>query len=420
MFTWEKKTITFIHRHILWFAGAAILLLSLYARYSFWSLTNSDLVTMGTWVETARTGGIRGMLETVDYSALHLYLFYLLSRLSLPLTTYGLIKLLFVGFEYLCIGACATLVYRLSKPETRTHNAFAAFTLLCLSPVMVLNAAGWGQCDAMYTLFVVLCVWMLAENRPVWAMVLFGVALCVKLQAIFALPALLLLWFMQRKKSFLYFLILPAVLLAIGLPLTLFGASPLYSFTAYFSQGDSQLFWVTKNYPGFFALWGKMLDPYQFTDYAHFYMFIRYGIALTVGALVCMYTVLLKRGANIQKQNIALLFAWTALVTVYFLPHMHERYGMLGEVLLLCYAALRGKPKYYLLWVLATLVSMFSYGSFLFIEQIVPQQLGAFVNLGILCVLSLDLVRETTPKPDHGIKDTAAKIHTGTGIPAGV
>lgn len=209
MLKWERYAIEYLKKHILWFGAGAILLVSLYARYSFWSLINSDLTTMGSWVEAARSGGIRAMLGKVDYSAIYFYLFYGLSHLPLPLTTYGMVKLLFVGFEYLCIGACTLLVYQLSAKEDRTRSAFTVFAFLCLSPVMVLNAAGWGQCDTMYTLFVVLSVLMLSKDRPVWAMVMFGIALCFKLQAIFALPALLLYWLIQQKKSFLCFCCFP-------------------------------------------------------------------------------------------------------------------------------------------------------------------------------------------------------------------
>jgi len=285
------------------------------------------------------------------------------------------------------------LVYQLSVKEDRKRSAFTVFAFLCLSPVMVLNAAGWGQCDTMYTLFVVLSVLMLSKDRPVWAMVMFGIALCFKLQAIFALPALLLYWLIQQKKSFLYFLLLPAIVWLMGVPLVFFGASPFFSFTAYGAQGGSQLFWATKNYPGFYALFGDILNPFKYTDYTHFYMFIRYGLVLCLGVLVTMYTVLLKRKAVLEKQNLVLLFAWTALACVFFLPYMHERYGMMGEVLLLCYAVLQNKAKYYLLWVLATLATVFAYSNFLFDEKITPQQIGAFVNLGILWILTLDLIK---------------------------
>ncbi len=390
---WESRLLTWIHRRILWLGGAAVLLLSLYARYSFWSLNNSDIATLASWVGLAREGGFAAMLAQVDYSPVYYYLFFVLSRLPLPLTDAGLVKLLFVGFEYLCIGACAVLLYRLSAPERKGGNAFVAFALLCLSPVMVLNAAGWGQCDATYTLFVVLSVLAVMRDRPAGAAVLFGLALCFKLQAVFALPAFLYVWFTRREKSFLYLLLIPLVIWLMGLPLALFGASPMIGFSVYWTQGNSQVFWVTKNYPGFYALLGALLDPFQVGDYTHLYMFIRYGLALCAGVVGTVYVVLLRRGAVFEKSAMPLLYAWTALACVFFLPHMHERYGMMGEVFLLCYAVARGKPVYYLLWVLATAMSTLSYGDFLFMEQITPQQVGAYVNLGILFVLTVELFR---------------------------
>ena len=71
---------------------------------------------------------------------------------------------------------------------------------------------------------------------------------------------------------------------------------------------------------------------------------------------------------------------------------MHERYGMMGEVLLLCYAALRNKTEFYVAWVLSTIVTVFSYKGFLVDGTITPQQIGAYVNLAILLLLSRELL----------------------------
>ncbi|NLI20686.1 MAG: DUF2029 domain-containing protein [Clostridiales bacterium] len=393
MTKWERAALTHVKKHILRYGAAAVFLLSLWMRYSFWPLLNSDLVTMGSWVDAAREGGFRALLAKIDYSPAYAYLFFLLGQLPLPLTSFGLVKLMFVGFEYLCIGACVMLVYRLSDREERAGRAFAVFALLSLSPVMVLNAAAWGQCDAMYTLFVVLCVLMLVKNRPIPALLFYAVALCLKLQAVFVLPALLLYWLTQAKKSFLYLLVLPALVWLSGLPLAFFGEGPWAAFSTYGAQGGSQLFWVTKNYPGFYALLGSMLDPFAHTDYGYFYLFIRYGLGLCAAALVAPCALLVRRGARLEGRDLVLLFAWTALVCAFFLPYMHERYGMMGETLLLCWVALRKKPLYYGLWVASTVVTVFAYGNFLFEERIVPQQIGAFVNLGILMVLTAELLK---------------------------
>ena len=391
MFKWERRLYDTVEKHVLWVAAGAVLLLSLYARYRFWPLMNTDLVAMGKWVDAAREGGMRGMLAQIDYSAVYCYLFYLLSKLPLPLTTYGEIKLLFVGFEYLCIGACSLLVWRLSQKH-KDRNAFAVFSLLCLSPVMVLNAAAWGQCDAMYTLFIVLSILLLIDRRTAWAFVVYGVALSLKLQAIFVLPAFLLVWFMRREKSILYFLILPAVVWLIGLPLAFFGGGLFFSFAEYTKHGASQLFWATKNYPGFYALFGALLDPFQVKEEAQLYMFMGYGAALCLGSLTAMYAVLVRRKTELSGQTLPLLFAWTALVAVFTMPYMHERYGMAGEVLLLCYAVLRGRPAGYAAWVASTAAIVAAYSGFLLQNAIIPQQIGAFVNLGVLAFLTVELL----------------------------
>lgn len=391
MFTWERRALAFVQKHIYWFAAGLVLLLSLYARYSFWPMISNDMNAMKRWLVAAQKGGMTALIKNIDYSAIYCYLFYGLSKLHLPMTNYGLIKLLFVGFEYLCIGACSLLVYRFSTKH-RERNAFTVFTLLCLSPVMVLNAAGWGQCDAMYTLCVILCLIALSGNRPVWAMVWYSIALSLKLQAIFVFPALLLVWFLRRDKSFFTFLLIPLIIWVIGLPLIFFGGGPFYSLREYFYHTTSQGFWVTKNYPGFYALFGEMLNPNSLKDYSILYMFMKVGTVLCIGVLVLMYVNLIRRNLQTDRESLVLLFAWTALTAVFFMPHMHERYGMMGEVLLLCYAALRNKTEFYVAWVLSTIVTVFSYKGFLVDGTITPQQIGAYVNLAILLLLSRELL----------------------------
>ena len=402
MFAWERRALGFVQRHIYWFAAGLVLLISLYIRYSFWPLVSNDIIAMKRWLRAAQSGGMTEMLKDIDYSAFYCYLFYILSKLRLPVTSYTLIKIPFVVFEYLCIGACTLLAYRFSDRH-KQRNAFTVFTLLCLSPVMVLNAAGWGQCDTMYTLFIVLCLLALHEKKPVWAMIWYGIALSLKLQAVLVFPALLLMWFVRRERSFLWFLLLPLIVWVSGLPLAAFGGGLFYNLREYLFHGTSQQYWATKNYPGFYALFGSLLDPYQQKDYAHIYMFMKLGFGLAIGVIALMYVNLIRRNIRLEKENLVLLFAWTALTAVFFMPHMHERYGMIGEVLLLCYAALRNKTVYYGAWLLSAIVTVFAYKVFLYDATVAPQQIGAYVNLGILVLLSRELLTARIPSGESAL-----------------
>ena len=46
MFTWERRALGFVQRHIYWFAAGLVLLISLYIRYSFWPLISNDIIAI--------------------------------------------------------------------------------------------------------------------------------------------------------------------------------------------------------------------------------------------------------------------------------------------------------------------------------------------------------------------------------------
>ena len=55
-------------------------------------------------------------------------------------------------------------------------------------PTVILNGAYWEQCDIIFTTFLLAFVWSLIRGRPLLAMLMFSMALSIKVQAIFAAP----------------------------------------------------------------------------------------------------------------------------------------------------------------------------------------------------------------------------------------
>ncbi|MBK8026809.1 MAG: hypothetical protein IPK19_36845 [Chloroflexi bacterium] len=68
-------------------------------------------------------------------------------------------------------------------------------TLLALHPGMIANSAVWTQSDSIFTLFLVLMLLMMRNDRPRVAWVFFALALLTKFQSIVLLPLLVVLTF---------------------------------------------------------------------------------------------------------------------------------------------------------------------------------------------------------------------------------
>ena len=90
-----------------------------------------------------------------------------------------------------------------------------------------------------------------------------------------------------------------------------------------------------------------------------------------------------------------LMGAWCVLCCVFFLPRMHERYGIVGEVLLLCWAVAVGKPRGFAYVLLGLLPTMSAYAEYMFRNPFFPLQLGGAMNMALLGLLTWELLRET-------------------------
>ena len=104
--------------------------------------------------------------------------------------------------------------------------ARAAALLAALSLALFVNAAAWGQFDALLAVLVMAAVVALLHERPVTAGVLMGVALGTKLLAIVAVPALAVWMWRRFRVAQLAHAILAglAVLALLSLPYLLAGA----------------------------------------------------------------------------------------------------------------------------------------------------------------------------------------------------
>ncbi|MEG0270858.1 MAG: glycosyltransferase 87 family protein [Clostridia bacterium] len=392
MMKWEEKLRAWLMAHVLWLGAAAVLLLGLFLRYTYLPLLVADVEFLNApWFDAIKAGGMAAVLEPslqYNYSPLHLYLWTLATLL--PWDTYTVLKLVSITMEMLLCAACVVLLRTLLPKQNKKLGSFVGFTLLWLNPVLLWNAAGWGQADASFALFCVLALWLLLKEKPAWALAALGVALAWKLQAIFLLPLFVMAYFCGKKRfSALWFLLVPGILVLSGVPMMLIGQSPLFAVQVYLGQTDlySQ---ITYNYPNIYALMGEAIGNKTMI----LGMFSRTGMALCIAALGGMAVWLITKKVTLQSRATVLLGAWCVLCCVFFLPRMHERYGIVGELLLLCWAVCLWKPRGFVYVLLGMLPVLSAYAEYMFRHPFFPLQWGAVLNLILLGLLTWEVVRE--------------------------
>lgn len=399
MMKWESKLRKWLMDNIILLAYAAVILLGLFLRYSHLPMLAADLKYMNSsWFEAIKAEGMAGILDPAleyTYSPLHLYVWMLAEALFGSFDTHMVLKAVSLVFELGLILASVGLMRTLLPAKEQQFQRFLGFTALWLSPVLIWNVAGWGQTDALFAVFAVLAVWMLLKDKPVWGLVWLGVSLAFKLQAIFLLPLFMMAYFCGRKRfSVLWFLLVPGILVVSGFPMVLVGESPLFAVNIYLGQTDLYSE-ITYNYPNLYAIMGDVLKVDQMT----LGMYSRVGLVLCVAALSSVAAYMMSRNKQLSNPTMVLLGAWCVFVCVFFLPRMHERYAIVGEVLLLCWAVWLKKPRG-LAYALLSLVPVLSaYAKYLFRYPFFSLQLGGVLNLILLCMLSWEVVLALRSEP---------------------
>ena len=265
----------------------------------------------------------------------------------------------------------AIYVHLLVKRLTGSRlKGVMGYTLIVFGLTIFLNSALWGQCDAIYAFFIVGFIYYLLSGRKHLAFIFYGLSFCFKLQAIFVLPVVLVLW-LKRQVKLRYLLYIPLVYVIVALPASLAaGGDFLVRFKeillVYFNQTVHGYSQVTLNAGTFYALIFT-----NFKDETFISIFALFLAAIANGTLIFFFQ---RKKTNYDEKGIVKLFLVFMMTMPYFLPHMHERYFYLADVLVIVYVFLN--PRRFYVAILAILNSMIGYMVYLWnvpFFNVVPQ-----------------------------------------------
>ena len=358
--------------------GLALLLRTLLLDH----ITDDYVTFLSDWAAFFRENGgwAAVALPKGNYTAPYLY--FLAAISYLPFYDLYLIKLFSILFDVILAWGGCRLVQAL-VPGDRYRGA-AAFCLLLLLPTVILNASAWAQCDAIYA---ALCLHGLAaglEGRPRSSAFLAGLAFACKLQTVFLLPVWAVLW-MSRRTRFRYLLWFPAACVLSILPALALGKPLADALGVYFGQAAEYSAYLTLNAPSLYAL-----IPYNVQ--------INVALAARAGILAAFVLVLgilgwlLLRRRDLSRRAVFLAGVVFAIGIPLLLPHMHDRYFFLADVLTLTWActARRG----ILPAVLTQIASLGAYHAYLLLRYAFPMGLGAVLLLLALVWSLSSLVHE--------------------------
>lgn len=335
------------------------------------------------WMEQIRAGGGFKSLDhqISNYTSPYMYLMCAVSYLT-ENNLYGL-KMISVVFDYLAAVAVFLILYQLTGNPRRSIMGMA---MLLLSPTVILDGAYWCQCDIVYTSFLLFALYYFFKDNSRLCMIFVGISFAFKLQALFIIPFFVIMWLKKKTVKFFDFLWIPVIYVISALPAWGFGRDFKELMGIYFDQAQSYP-WGTLEYPNIYALLGEAMP-----DLRHAGEVSGAGTFMTIMLLGCIAYYFYVKDIKLTGGLTITLALFTTAVIVYTLPHMHERYGFLIDLLAIIYGILNRKKLPVVCGF--TLVSILSFMPYLIAVHIVPIQYVAIALLGLIVYVGYDLYRQ--------------------------
>lgn len=277
------------------------------------------------WVEQYREYGVFiGLSQTIgDYYVPYNVLLAIIS--IFPFEPYVLVSLVSCIFEYIM----GYYIYKIvavisSKGFTRQiiqRDAFFIAAIIMFLPHVIMNGSLWKQCDAIYAAFIVGCIYYVLKEKYNIAFVLASIGFCFKLQAIFIVPFLIIIYIIDKRISIFYFFWFPIMYIITGLPAVICGRPWKQVYKVYLKQAQGYD-GMSINAPNIYAL--------GLNDYPALHkVAILITVALFIGATCWLYN----NKIGINKKQLAYVAAWVLYSCYMFLPAMHERYDYAAIVM---------------------------------------------------------------------------------------
>jgi Gpi18-like mannosyltransferase len=334
---------------------------------------------LGHWYDHLRENGFQGFKTGFsDYTPPYLYLLWLATHLPLP-------KLYAIkSISLVCDFALAFVVLLLVRLKyDRRPIWLAAFAAVLFAPSIFFNSALWGQCDVIFTTFLLAALYCLLRDGPGCALLFFSIAFAFKLQALFLLPLFAVLW-AKGRLPLKYFLLIPAVYLALSLPAFLAGRPLSELLTIYLGQANT--------YP---RLTLSAPNLYQWLpDNARLFGGAGLIFAVALAGFLCYAC--LKSEVPWGKHLTVRLALASALLVPFTLPYMHERYFYAADCIAIVYGFYFPR-RFYVPLVVIT-ISLFSYFPFLFRDMtVIKLPYLALLLAAVLVIVLVDLLKELYP-----------------------
>ena len=342
-------------------------------------ITDDWLMYWDPWISDLKEMGFSYLAtDRYDYTPTFVYILWAISRLSInPMTAY---KGLHCVLDFVAAGILGKMIWKVTGSKRKGILSYGLFLIV---PTIWANSALWAQCDIIFMTFLLLCFYFLFEERPCIAMFFYGMAFVFKLQSLFIFPFLVILW-VNKKVDLKHFLWIPVLYFLSIVPAWIAGRPLMDLINIYMAQGAQDVWSLSIKWPNIYQIIG---NQFFLLEYASA------GTWLILGILMVILYAMAQKRYRITKEFIVQMALFFAILTPWFLPHMHERYGCVADILAIIYAMMNTKKFYFpLVQILVSFNSYMAYLSHLGSDEpTIYYGVWAFAELGLLVLVGLDI-----------------------------
>ncbi len=344
-------------------------------RLCFFDTVTTDYTNfLKEWVEQLKLrGGLAGLDRNIgNYNIPYLVFLALFSYTEF--SSLYLIKLLSVVFDLLLAFSVMKTVSVFTQSSLKKS---LSLVLTLLLPTVFINGSSWGQCDSIYAALAVTSLWLMLTDRPVLSMAAIALSFAFKLQAIFIMPVFLLFMFAGRLKWY-HLPVFPAVYTLAVSPAIIAGRDAWETIFLYFNTAGSIGSGLNYNSSSIYSLY-----YFYGLDEAGAAAAAKAGVIAALLFCLLIFIVFFIKRRNISNRSLlfaALLFSVSIPL---LLPHMHDRYFYLCDVLILASAFL--VPPISPLVLFSQFASLLGYHAYFFMRYLLPMRWG----FGALLVLTI-------------------------------
>jgi len=350
----ENKIYDFFkeNKNIIFFVVVTVL--ALFVRIAGFDFISQDMKGyLVVWFDRVKKyGSLKSLgIRVGEYNVIYQFLIALMTYIKM--NSVHLYKILSLIFDYLLAFYTALFICEIRGKKCFSTIFNIAYAIVLFLPTVFLNSSFWGQCDAIYSSFLVIFLYYLYKEKYTKAFIFFGCALAFKLQAVFILPFVIAYYFYKKRFSILNLLISFGVFYGLNSIGLFFGRNFFEPIKVYTDQvGIYKKMWL--NFPSFWQLVGK---DHEWLSKA--------SIFVTMAVLGVLLLIVMSGYKKIEDAesfiSVSALFLWTALL---FLPAMHERYSFFLDIVLIILAFTN--VKYLKFTIVNVVMNFLTYGKYLF------------------------------------------------------